>query len=37
MVYAAARLGHIAGTRWAYVDMERLRKAKQTEAEIGIV
>jgi transposase-like protein len=39
VMLVAARLRHIAGTRWgrrAYLDMERLREAKQMEAEIAI-
>lgn len=39
VMLVAARLRHIAGTRWGkrvYLDMERLREAKQTEAPITI-
>ena len=39
VMLVAARLRHIAGTRWgrrAYLDMERLREATQTETEIAI-
>jgi putative transposase len=39
VMLVAARLRHIAGTRWgrrAYLDMDRLREEKQTEAEITI-
>jgi hypothetical protein len=35
----AARLRHIAGTRWGkrvYLDMERLREVTHTAAEIAI-
>jgi len=35
----AARLRHIAGTRWGkriYLDLERLREVKQTTDEIAI-
>jgi len=39
VMLVGARLRHIAGTRWgrrAYLDMDRLREEKQTEAEIVI-
>jgi putative transposase len=39
VMLVAARLRHIAGTRWGkrvYLDMERLREVKQTETEIAI-
>ena len=39
VMLVAARLRHIAGTRWGkrvYLDMERLREVKQTEAPISI-
>jgi transposase-like protein len=39
VMLVAARLRHIAGTRWGkrvYLDMERLREVKQTEAPITI-
>lgn len=39
VMLVAARLRHIAGTRWGkrvYLDMERLREVKQTEAAITI-
>jgi putative transposase len=39
VMLVGARLRHIAGTRWgrrAYLDMDRLREEKQTEAEIAI-
>ena len=39
VMLVAARLRHIAGTKWgsrAYLDMERLREVKQTESEIAI-
>ena len=39
VMLVAARLRHIAGTRWGkrvYLDMERLREVKQTEAPIAI-
>ena len=39
LMLVAARLRHIAGTRWGkrvYLDMERLREVKQTETEIAI-
>jgi putative transposase len=39
VMLVAARLRHIAGTKWgtrAYLDMERLREVKQTETEIAI-
>ena len=39
VMLVAARLRHIAGTRWGqrvYLDMERLREVKQTEAPIPI-
>ena len=39
VMLVAARLRHIAGTRWGkrvYLDMERLREAKQTEAPITV-
>jgi len=39
VMLVAARLRHIAGTRWGkriYLDMERLREVRQTEAEVAI-
>ena len=39
VMLVAARLRHIAGTRWGkrvYLDMERLREATQTTAEMTI-
>jgi transposase-like protein len=39
VMLVAARLRHIAGTRWgrrAYLDMDRLREEKQAEVEIAI-
>ena len=39
VMLVAARLRHIAGTRWGkrvYLDMERLREVKQTEAPITV-
>ena len=39
VMLVAARLRHIAGTRWGkrvYLDMERLRETEQTEAPIAI-
>ena len=39
VMLVAARLRHIAGTRWgrrAYLDMERLRETTQTELEVAI-
>ena len=39
VMLVAARLRHIAGTKWgtrAYLDMERLREVKQTETEVAI-
>lgn len=39
VMLVAARLRHIAGTKWGkrvYLDMERLREVKQTETEIAI-
>jgi putative transposase len=39
VMLVAARLRHIAGTRWGqrvYLDMERLREAKQIAAEVAI-
>jgi putative transposase len=39
VMLVAARLRHIAGTRWGkriYLDMDRLREVRQTEAEVAI-
>jgi putative transposase len=39
VMLVAARLRHIAGTRWGkriYLDMERLREVRQTEAEVVV-
>lgn len=39
VMLAAARLRHIAGTRWGkrvYLDMERLREVKQTTDEVAV-
>jgi transposase-like protein len=39
VMLVAARLRHIAGTRWGkrvYLDMERLREVKQAAGEVGI-
>jgi transposase-like protein len=39
VMLVAARLRHIAGTRWGkrvYLDMERLREAKQTTTEVTV-
>ena len=39
VMLVAARLRHIAGTRWGkriYLDMERLREVKQTADEVAI-
>jgi transposase-like protein len=39
LMLVAARLRHIAGTKWGrriYLDMERLREIEQAEAEVPV-